>query len=70
MDEEERQQRLLEMQDNAKWREEQRQRNVKRYRDDDEKEDKGRDVNASDFIKYVISCVAFFISVFNICISV
>lgn len=55
LDEAERDRRLREMQDNAKWREEQRERNFKRYKDDDDREEKANKDRTSDFIKYVFS---------------
>lgn len=56
MDDDERERRLKEMQDNAKWREQQRKRNVKRYKDDDDREEeKANKVDSSDFIKPMLS---------------
>lgn len=40
MTDEERERKLAEMMDNAKWRDEQRGKNVKRYKEEDEKEAK------------------------------
>ena len=53
MTEEEKAAKLREMQSNANWRDEERSRNVKRYRDEDKLEkDTHKDKFDSSFIKY------------------
>ena len=52
------------MMDNAKWRQEQREKNVKKYKEQDEKETeqlkKSQEQNPSDaFLKYVHICHRF-----------
>ncbi|XP_054710115.1 pre-mRNA-splicing factor CWC25 homolog [Uloborus diversus] len=58
LDSAERERLLQEMQDNAKWRDEQRKRNTQRYRAEDEMEDKYERLDTSDFLKPVLAKVA------------
>lgn len=57
MSTEERERLLREMQENAVWREEQRKRNMQRYREEDEREEKSR-IDTSDFLKPMLSKAA------------
>ncbi|XP_042903324.1 pre-mRNA-splicing factor CWC25 homolog isoform X2 [Parasteatoda tepidariorum] len=58
LDEKERERLLREMQENAKWREDQRKKNATRYKEEEERENKMKKVDSSDFMKPMLAKVA------------
>uniref|UniRef100_A0A2L2Y0Y4 Putative coiled-coil domain-containing protein n=1 Tax=Parasteatoda tepidariorum TaxID=114398 RepID=A0A2L2Y0Y4_PARTP len=58
LDEKERERLLREMQENAKWREDQRKKNATRYKEEEERENKMKKIDSSDFMKPMLAKVA------------
>lgn len=56
--EEEKEQRRQEMMANAKWRDKERERNVKQYREEEKKEMQNDKSYSKDFIRYIIGHIS------------